>query len=92
MSAIEVSVEIVSALLCFALLRFMYKPYKLTRESRYLGLPLGFAFLGIAEILLVIGIEFSSGDFRFYSLLTRTFAYVFEENLKQWPIILECCS
>jgi hypothetical protein len=77
MSAIEVSVEIVSALLCFALLRFMYKPYKLTRESRYLGLPLGFAFLGIAEILLVIGIEFSSGDFRFYSLLTRTFAYVF---------------
>ena len=72
MSALEVAVEIVSALLCFILIKFMYKPYKLTKESRYLGLP-----LGIAESLLAIGIQFSYSDLMFFSLLTRTFAYVF---------------
>jgi len=74
---VELAVEVVSAVLCFALVKFMYKPFGLTREGRYLGLPLGFAFLGISEILLSIGIMPSFEQFRFLSLLTRTFAYVF---------------
>jgi hypothetical protein len=37
-------IEIVSAILCFVLLRSMIKPYRTTGEGRYLGLPLGFGF------------------------------------------------
>jgi hypothetical protein len=75
--AAEFAVEVVSAVLCFVLVKFMFKPYKLTREGRYLGLPLGFAFLGIAEIFLAIGIFESVNELRFLSLVIRTFAYVF---------------
>jgi hypothetical protein len=74
---VEVAVEIVSAVLCFILVKFMFKPYMLTREARYLGLPLGFAFLGISETFLAIGIQQTIEQLRLLSLLTRTFAYVF---------------
>ena len=73
----EFTVQVVSAVLCFMLVKFMYKPYGLTREGRYLGLPLGFVFLGVSEVFLGIGILQSIEQFRFLSLLTRTFAYVF---------------
>src|SRR4030042_1572170 len=77
---IRVVVEVVSAILCFILLRFMIKPYRLTGEGRYLGLPLGFTFLGISYILGAIAL---SGLFSSYSelawlpLLGRTFAFSF---------------
>jgi hypothetical protein len=74
---VEVAVEVVSAVLCFILVKFMFKPYAFTREARYLGLPLGFAFLGISETFLAIGIQQSIEQLRLLSLLTRTFAYVF---------------
>lgn len=73
----QISTQIVSAVMCFVLVRFMFKPYDLTREERYLGLPFGFAFLGFSEIFLTLGILLSIEQFRFISLLTRTFAYVF---------------
>jgi hypothetical protein len=46
-----VFVDVVSAILCFALLRFMLKPYSTTGEERYLGLPLGFALLGVSYLI-----------------------------------------
>ncbi len=74
---VEVAVEVISAVLCFILVKFMFKPYGLTREGRYLGLPLGFAFLGISSVFLAIGIQQSIEQLMLLSLLTRTFAYVF---------------
>lgn len=75
--AVHFAIEVASAVLCFVLVKFMFKPYGLTREGRYLGLPVGFAFLGISEAMLAIGILQPAGELRLLSLLTRTFAYVF---------------
>jgi hypothetical protein len=58
----------------------MIKPYQLTGETRYLGLPLGFIFLGTSY---GIGALAWSGPLNFFNelawlqLLTRTFAFVF---------------
>lgn len=56
----RIIIEVVSAVLYFTLVRYMYKPYSLTGEKKYLGLPLGFAFLGISEIFLTIQIIYPS--------------------------------
>jgi hypothetical protein len=74
---LDLIIQVVSAALCFVLVKFMFKPYWLTREGRYLGLPVGFAFLGIAEAMLAVGVVQLAGELRLLSLLTRTFAYVF---------------
>jgi len=74
---VDFGIEVASAVLCFVLVRFMFKPYSLTKEGRYLGLPVGFAFLGISEAMLALGILQPAGELRLISLLTRTFAYVF---------------
>jgi hypothetical protein len=77
---IRVAIEVVSASICFILLWFMAKPYSLTRESRYLGLPLGFGFLGISSVVSAIAVS-TSGFFTCYlawlQLLPRTFAFLF---------------
>ena len=82
---IRITVEIVSAIICFVLVRFMIKPYLLTRETRYLGLPLGFLFLGvsftlssgiIATGMFSIQINFCP-EFSLLQLLIRAFAFVF---------------
>jgi hypothetical protein len=57
----------------------MIKPFWLTREVRYLGLPLGFGFLGISYAIAAIAY---TGLFHFFELLwiqflARTFAFVF---------------
>ena len=73
-------VEVVSAILCFILLRFMIKPYKLTREGRYLGLPLGFGFLGVSYVLGAIAFSqtfLPNRELSYIQLLSRTFAYCF---------------
>jgi hypothetical protein len=51
---VRIIVEIASAIACFILVRFMIKPFQLTRESRYIGLPLGFIFLGISYAIAAI--------------------------------------
>ena len=72
-------VESVATILCLILVRFMIKPYKLTRERTLLGLPLGFAFLGISYALAAI--SYSALGFTlqlmWLALLTRSFAFVF---------------
>jgi hypothetical protein len=72
-------VESVAAILCFILVRYMIKPYKLTRDGTFLGLPLGFAFLGISYALAAISyspLGFPQ-EFLWLPLLTRSFAFVF---------------
>jgi hypothetical protein len=71
-------VQVASALICFILVRYMIKPYTLTREERYIGLPLGFTFLGISEALLAIGLASPPlSNLRYISLGLRAFAFVF---------------
>ncbi len=77
---IRIVVEVASAILCFILLRFMIKPYRLTGEGRYLGLPLGFCFLGISYVLGAIALSglFSSYlEVAWIPLLARTLAFSF---------------
>ena len=72
--------EITSAIICFILVRFMLKPYQLTKESRYLGLPLGFAFLGVTYALaaFVFYNLYLFGNVTIYlQLILRSFAFVF---------------
>jgi hypothetical protein len=76
----RVIVEIASVIMCIILVKFMIKPYQFTREARYVGLPLGFSFLGISYALSAIA--FTEPDYFFrellwLQLLTRTFAFVF---------------
>jgi hypothetical protein len=72
-------VEFASAIICFVLVWFMMKPYKLTREGSDLGLPLGFGFLGISFTLGALSnspIEFNR-EFVWLPFLTKTFAFIF---------------
>ena len=73
----RLAIQIASAILYFILVRYMIKPYGLTREERYLGLPLGFVFLGVSEVLLAIGIITPLSELGTISLIMRTFAFVF---------------
>ncbi len=75
----RVTVEVVSVIVCFILVKYMIRPYWLTREARYLGLPLGFGFLGISYAISAIAY---TGLYHFFELLwiqflARTFAFVF---------------
>jgi hypothetical protein len=77
---VRITIEIVSALICFILVRFMIKPYRLTGEGRYLGLPLGFAFLGASYAISAAAFINPTGYFTELSwlqLLIRTFAFMF---------------
>jgi len=77
---IRIALEIASAILCFILLWFMAKPYRLTREARYLGLPLGFGFLGISYVVVAIAIcipNYYDSQLAWLQLLPRTFAFLF---------------
>jgi hypothetical protein len=77
---IRIVAEAASAILCFSLLYFMIKPYRLTRESRYLGLPLGFSFLGVSYVLgaiILTQIVSSYVKLAWIPLLARTFAFSF---------------
>ena len=72
-------IEFVATIICFVLVRFMTKPYKLIREGSYLGLPLGFAFLGISYAIAAVAYSPLGFDpkLMWLPLLTRTFAFVF---------------
>jgi hypothetical protein len=75
----RITLEVASAIICFILVRYMIKPYEFTRESRYLGLPLGFAFLGLSYV--ISGFAYSQlyyfSELLWVQLLARTFAFVF---------------
>jgi hypothetical protein len=58
----------------------MIKPYQITRESRYLGLPLGFGFLGATYALsafIYFQPHFFGNGTIYFQLVVRTFAFVF---------------
>jgi hypothetical protein len=77
---IRIVIEVVSALMCFVLVWFMAKPYNLTRERRYLGLPLGFCFLGISYAVSAAAFtvpNFYISELAWLQLLPRTFAFLF---------------
>jgi hypothetical protein len=75
----RVITESVAAILCLVLVWFMIKPYKLTREQSYLGLPLGFGFLGVSyAIAAVIYSPIGFGpELMWLPDFVRTFAFVF---------------
>jgi hypothetical protein len=77
---IRIAIEVVSAVICFILIWFMAKPYSLTREARYLGLPLGFGFLGISYFVVAMAISipgYFTTQLAWFQLLPRTFAFLF---------------
>jgi len=58
----------------------MIKPYLVTREGRYIGLPLGFGFLGVSYVISAIAYaqpNFVEGDLKWFQLLFRGFSFVF---------------
>jgi hypothetical protein len=73
--------EVVSATICFVLLRFMIKPYRITREGRYLGLPLGFGFLGVSYVFMGVALYFESFRFveeiKWLQVFTQAYAFAF---------------
>ncbi len=77
---IRAVIEVVSAIMCFLLLRFLTKPYGITGESRYIGLPLGFGFLGATYVISALAFFepqiFGSGTI-YFQLVARTFAFLF---------------
>lgn len=72
---LRLTVEPASAIICFILLWFMIKPYRLTGEGRFLGLPLGFGIMGISHVIAA-AVAFSK-DLSWPMLLFRTFSFVF---------------
>jgi len=80
-TSVLVVIEAISAVLGAALTVFMIKPYLYTGEKRYIGLPLGFAFLSISYIFQ--GIALSPGappfieDMKWLHLFTQAYAFIF---------------
>jgi len=59
---------------------FLIKPYRITGENRYIGLPLGFSFLGISYLLAAIShsyVHFDVNALTWLQLLARPFAFAF---------------
>lgn len=76
----RITIEIISAVACIILLKFMIKPYTVTREGRYIGLPLGFGFLGASYILSAIAYaqpDFYASGLKWVQLLARAFSFLF---------------
>lgn len=78
----RITIEVVSAIACFILVRFMIKPFRLTGENRYLGLPLGFGFLGASYAFSAFSYSplftfYNWVNFGWMQLLIRVFAFLF---------------
>ncbi len=72
--------EVTSTIICLILVRFMIKPYQLTGENRYLGLPLGFGFLGATYALsafVYFKPYFFGNGTMYIQCILRTFAFIF---------------
>jgi hypothetical protein len=72
-------VEVVSVIMCAILVRFMVMPFLVTRQSRYLGLPLGFGFLGASYAFTALSISgVIDFDYMWWAqLFFRAFAFLF---------------
>jgi len=88
----RITIEAVSAIVCFILVRFMLKPFQLTGESRYLGLPIGFGFLGTSYAFSAFSfshiLDFNNTAwvqlfFRAFAFLFLAVTYYFSKSTKQ---------
>jgi hypothetical protein len=97
----RITIEAVSAIACFILVRFMIKPFQLTGETRYLGLPLGFGFLGTSYAFSALSfspiLDFEQSGwvqlfFRAFAFLFLVVTYYFSKSAKKprllWNITL----
>lgn len=75
----RITIEVVSAIACFILVRFLMRIYRLTRETRYLGLPLGFGFLGVSYAFSAFSYSplFDFPNSGWMQLFVRAFAFLF---------------
>lgn len=76
----RIAIEIVSAIACFILVRFMAKPFQLTGETRHLGLPLGFGFLGASYTLSALTyfpLSYDFSNIKWMQLFIRALAFLF---------------
>jgi hypothetical protein len=75
----RITIEVVSAVACFILVRFMIKPFRLTGETRYLGLPLGFGVLGASYAFSALSYSplFDFNNRGWVQLFVRAFAFLF---------------
>ena len=76
----RVAYEVTSAILCFIIVWFMLKPYRFTREGRYVGLPLAFGLLGASyffSAVIYAQCSFFPEDLLWFQLVARAFAFVF---------------
>jgi len=73
--------EIASAALTFILVRFMVKPYQYTGEGRYVGLPLGFAFLGASYVFMATALSIGDPslveEMKWLQIFTQAYAFAF---------------
>ncbi len=72
---VRLIIEPASAIICFILVWYMAKPFRLTGKAIFLGLPLGFGILGISHVIAA-SVAFST-DLSWLMLLFRTFSFVF---------------
>ena len=75
----RITIEVASAIACFILVRFMIKPFRLTGETRYLGLPAGFSFLGVSYAFSAFSYSplFDFNNKGWVQLFLRAFAFLF---------------
>jgi hypothetical protein len=73
----HIIIEVISAVVCFILVRFMIKPYQLTGKTQYLGLPIGFGFLGVSyTVSTIIYSFFNFPELGWVQLFVRGFAFL----------------
>jgi len=75
-----VSMEFVSAAISFILATFMIRPYLYTAERRFVGLPLGFTFLGVSYLLRGLTFYVSNplaDEMKWVHLFTEVYAFAF---------------
>ena len=75
----RITIEVASAIACFILVGYLIKIFQLTRESRHLGLPLGFGFLGISYAFSAFSYTpfFDFPNQGWIQLFIRAFAFLF---------------
>jgi hypothetical protein len=74
----RIVIEVVSAIACFILVRFMIKPFQLTGETRYLGLPIGFGILAASYAFSAFSYSsyFNFSELGWVQLFIRGFAFL----------------
>ncbi len=81
----RIVIEMVSAIACFILVKFMIKPFQLTGETRHLFLALGFGLLGASYAFSAISFALEALQtwspvfisWFWVELLVRAFAFLF---------------